>query len=436
MANIKQNQGRTDRADLSLYIAHNTAHGHGTTFTRISREELIELVLKAQAGDKKAREEVIRQTVRFVQDQIFRVRNSSKDKVEADDLFQAGMMAVDHAIDKFDPSFGTSFLTHAGSWIFQGVLREIQNNSKFIRVPVHVWDAYRKLMATREALGEKYGIHPQELDFSKFSDAELAEAMEGDYEPHQVALIRQHFLGGVVSSYDIPLMGSEGDQSESIINMLSDPDAAENYLEENLVTESEVARIREMIGLLEPKARYVLMRRHGVGRDGAYFTLDMIGNELGVTRERVRQIEVQATNILKRVSAAYERGESIDSIRASMKRAYSSKPFIVPEGVDLTPEERQIMKLVDGQTPKQEQQAEPEKVTDSRRGRQPLAGPRYQGRVMPEWFDVSNMRSPAARKLLADDQLTREELFIRERGRAHQKAIQERLNARINEEKV
>lgn len=439
MAVIKQSQFKTDRADLSLYMAHNTAHGQGTTFTRISREELIELVVKAQAGDKKAREEVIRQTVRFVQDQIFRVRNSSKDKVEADDLFQAGMMAVDHAIDKFDPSFGTSFLTHAGSWIFQAVLREIQNNSKFIRVPVHVWDAYRKLMATRETLAEKHGIHPQELDFSKFSDDELAEAMEGDYEPHQVALIRQHFLGSVVSSYDIPLMSSEGDHSESIINMLSDPDTPENYLEENLVTESEVARIREMISLLEPKARYVLMRRHGVGRDGAYFTLDMIGNELGVTRERVRQIEVQATNILKRVSAAYERGESIDSIRASMKRTYSSKPFILPEGVDLTPEERTIMKL--GDTPKAESPATqehelPEKDTYSRRGRQPLAGPRYQGRVMPEWFDASNMRSPAARKLLADDQLTREELFIRERGRAHQKAIQERLNARIKEEKV
>lgn len=434
MAITKQLQFKPDRADLSLYLAHNAAHGQGAKFTRISREELIALVLEAQGGDKKAREEVIRQTTRFVQDQIMRVRNSSKDKVDADDLFQCGMMAVDHAIDKYDPSFGTSFLTHAGAWIFQAVLREIQNNSKFIRVPVHVWDSYRKLMATRDQLSERVGVHPQELDFHKFSDEELAEAMGEGYEPHQVALIRMHFMGGVVSSYDMPVTWDDGDQGETIASQLTDPDSPENYLEENLITDGEVARIREMISLLGPRERYVLMRRHGVGRDGAYFTLEEIGNELGVTRERIRQIELQATNILKRISSLYESGESIGSIRKNMERRGPGKPFSVPQGVELTEEERQIMKL-DEQGPADEQ-PQPEGVAYSPRGRTPLAGPRFQGRVMPEWFDPTNLRDPAVRKKLKDEELTREELFIRERSREHNRAIQERLNARATKEKV
>ncbi|MGL4353133.1 MAG: sigma-70 family RNA polymerase sigma factor [Aeromonas popoffii] len=446
MAINKQSQFRTDRADLSLYLAHNVAHGQGATFTRITREELIELVVKAQNGDTKAREEVIRQTVRFVQDQIMRVRNSNKEKVEAEDLFQAGMMGLNHAIDKFDPSFGTSFLTHAGSWVFQSVIREIQNSSKFVRVPVHVWDMFRRLMAAGDVLAEEEGVHRSEIDFSKYSDEKLASMVEG--EPHQIALIRQHFFGGLISSYDMPSFNSDGDEMENIISMMSDPEKGDNHLEEDLITDSETTRIRDMISLLGPRERYVLMRRHGIGRDGDYFTLDMIGAELGVTRERIRQIEVAATNILKRISSAYERGESIDSIRLNMGRSIPNKPFLVPSGVELTPEEMQIMKLQKSTPlpepvsstaiePTLEQPQEQELPSPyTRRGRAPLPGPRYQGRVMPEWFDINNLRSAAIRKRLTDDELTREELFIRERDRAHQKAIQERLNARSTKERV
>lgn len=424
MAITKQSQFKADRADLSLYMAHNAAHGHGATFARISREELIELVLKAQGGDSKARAEVIRQTVRFVQDQIFRVRNSSKEKVDAEDLFQAGMMGVNHAIDKFDPSFGTSFLTHAGSWIFQSVLREIQNNSKFVRVPVHMWDTYRRVMAQRDALAEEEGIHNSEVDFSKYSDEKLAAMAEA--EPHQIALVRQHFFGGLVSSYDMPTFNSDGDQIENIVDMLSDPEKGNNHLEDELINDSEVSRIRSMIMLLGPRERYVLMRRHGIGRDGDYFTLDSIGEELGVTRERIRQIEVAAINILKRVSTLYESGQSIESIRRNMGRI-PAKAFNIPASAQLTPEEMEIMEL--NELPKVSE--EPQEVATKKFGRVPVAGPRYKGRVMPEWFDPTKIRDTQTRKRLADDELTREELFVRERDRNIYKAAQERLTASI-----
>jgi RNA polymerase primary sigma factor len=244
----------------------------------LSHQEEIDLSRRAKAGDKRARQRLIEKNLRLVISVAKKYRGVG---LPFEDLIQEGNIGLMKAAEKFDPERGWRFSTYATWWVRQAVQRALADKGRTIRVPVHMGDKIRKMARTYNALSAELGRDP--------SDEEVAKRLEWTVE--EVKDVKGAMLDA--TSLNQPL-SSEQDASE-IGELVEDQRAADTP--EEVMREMETAGLKEAIERLPERHRYVLIRRYGLDkRDAA--TLATLSEELGISRERVRQLQREAERML------------------------------------------------------------------------------------------------------------------------------------------
>jgi RNA polymerase primary sigma factor len=244
----------------------------------LSHQEEIDLSRRAKAGDKRARQRLIEKNLRLVISVAKKYRGVG---LPFEDLIQEGNIGLMKAAEKFDPERGWRFSTYATWWVRQAVQRAVADKGRTIRVPVHMGDKIRKMARTYNALSAELGRDP--------SDEEVAKRLEWTVE--EVRDVKGAMLDA--TSLNQPL-SSEQDASE-IGELVEDQRAADTP--EEVMREMETAGLKEAIERLPERHRYVLIRRYGLDkRDAA--TLATLSEELGISRERVRQLQREAERML------------------------------------------------------------------------------------------------------------------------------------------
>lgn len=246
----------------------------------LTAQEEIDLAKKIQKGDKKAREQMIRSNLRLV---ISIAKRYSNLGVPLSDLIEEGNIGLMKSVDKFDPNRGFRFSTYAAWWIKQGISRAIIDQGKMIRVPVYMNEEILKYKKAIEEMTHKLKRKPRL--------GEIAKKL-------QVPVDKIKELEGSIakmSSLDAPI-GEDGDgQVKDIIedNSMAAPD-------EQLEVFFNKERAKMILTTLSERERKIIEMRFGLG-DGETYTLAEIAEKLGVSRERVRQLEEATIKKLRQV---------------------------------------------------------------------------------------------------------------------------------------
>jgi RNA polymerase primary sigma factor len=241
------------------------------------REEEAALSVRIQEGDEAAWEELVQCNLRLV---ISIARRYLGQGIEFGDLIQEGNLGLMRAARRFDSAFGTKFSTYATWWIKQTISRAISNKASVIRIPVHAADRERIVNDARSQFQAKTGREPSIEELCEFTGKSAQEV-------RSVLTMRK-----AVVSYDIPV---DADEKTSLSELLVDE--TEAYTEGMFMDHALKDSIRGLLEELPERQRYVVKRRYGLD-GGECATLKDMGQELGVTRERVRQIQNAALHKL------------------------------------------------------------------------------------------------------------------------------------------
>jgi len=245
----------------------------------LTHEEEMDLGRRVRAGDKKAREKLIEKNLRLVVSVAKKYRGMG---LPFGDLIQEGNIGLMKAVEKFDPDRGYRFSTYATWWIRQAVQRAVADKGRTIRVPVHMGDKMRKMARSYNELAVELSRDP--------TDEEVAKRLGWDVD--RVKDVKSAIPDA--TSLNRPL-SSEEDSSE-----LGDliEDERETRIASQVVRELETHRLLESVERLPERQRRVLVRRYGLdGKEPA--TLAELSEELGVSRERVRQLQREAEGVLR-----------------------------------------------------------------------------------------------------------------------------------------
>jgi len=248
-------------------------------------KKVVELVRRGQAEAARAKREMIEANLRLV---IKFAKKSSNRGLGLDfsDLVQDGNIGLMKAVDKFDYRLGNKFSTYATNWIQQGISRSIADQARTIRIPVHMIDNIHKIQRATRQFMHKYGRQPTAEELSKIiylPVEKIHKAMKVNLKP---------------MSLEAPV-GSEDDSSR--IEIIADETA------KNPFTSAAQKNLRKIVtqilSELDPKEETVLRQRFGMSTNKTS-TLEEVGEYIGVTRERIRQIEQKALNKLKHPTRA------------------------------------------------------------------------------------------------------------------------------------
>ncbi|MCX8107436.1 MAG: sigma-70 family RNA polymerase sigma factor [Verrucomicrobiae bacterium] len=255
----------------------------------LTPEEEIELAARIKKGDKKAREHMIKANLRLV---VKIAHDYEGLGLPLLDLINEGNIGLMKAVERFDPSKGGKLSTYAAWWIKQSIKRALANQSKTIRLPVHLVDKISRLRRVALQLQEVFGREP--------TDEELAEEL--GIPTHRVSLLRS--IAARPTSLDAPI---GEDETSTYAEIVQDEKAADPYeqLEEKTVT----AMVNELLNRLDPREQTILRERFGLD-GGREKTLEEVGAKLGVTRERIRQIQNIALGKLRRMIQKLEKSGS------------------------------------------------------------------------------------------------------------------------------
>jgi RNA polymerase primary sigma factor len=249
--------------------------------------EEIELAARIRNGDKKAREQMIKANLRLV---VKIAHDYEGLGLPLLDLINEGNIGLMKAVERFDPSKGGKLSTYGAWWIKQSIKRALANQSKTIRLPVHLVDKISKMRRTAMRLQEEFGREP--------TDEELGEEL--GITASRVAQLRTAAIRP--ASLDAPI---GDDDSNDFAEIVQDENAETPYeqLEEKTVTKM----LNEMVQTLDPREAMILRYRFGLD-GGSERTLEEVGEKFGVTRERIRQIQNIA---LKKLRKMIEKMEAV-----------------------------------------------------------------------------------------------------------------------------
>jgi RNA polymerase primary sigma factor len=241
----------------------------------LSHAQEIDLAQRIEAGDKEATQQFVLANLRLVVSIAKRYVGRGLSLL---DLIQEGNIGLMRAVQRYDWRRGHRFSTHATWWIRQAISRAVADKGRAIRLPVYVNTALNRVRRERQRLVQELGREPTEQ--------ELAEALEMDVE-------RLHELEaapGTPISLELPV---GEDEEQELGDVLADESSTSP--EEIATTRTMKREVQEVLeDVLTPRERLVLQMRFGLGKAGRTYPLEQVGRKLGITRERVRQIEAGA----------------------------------------------------------------------------------------------------------------------------------------------
>jgi len=257
----------------------------------LSPEEEKELFYRIKQGDDIALNKMFNCNLKLV---ISIAKNFSSNKdykgVGIPDLIQEGNIGLLEAIQRFDPDRGFKFSTYATWWIRQKILKAITDQSRTVRIPLHMYEKINKLNNVQRQLSTLLG--------NELTTEELAIAMDMSIEKIEQLLIDQYIYEDSVS-LDMPVRNSEKEVEDTYLDLIED---------KNMTTEEEAVQhlfredVDDLLKKLTPRERKIIKLRYGF-YDDYCMTLEEVGQEFGVTRERIRQIQKKAIKKLQKTSA-------------------------------------------------------------------------------------------------------------------------------------
>jgi RNA polymerase primary sigma factor len=246
----------------------------------LTPQEEIELAARIKKGDKKAREHMIKANLRLV---VKIARDYEGIGLPLLDLISEGNIGLMKAVERFDPAKGGKLSTYGSWWIKQSIKRALANQSKTIRLPVHLVDKISKMRRLTLRLHEELGREP--------TDDEVA----GEMGIPTSRVTQMRMAAVRPTSLDAPI---GDDDSNSYSEVVEDENAETPY--EQLEDKTVTKMLREMVTTLDPREATILRSRFGLD-GGAEKTLEEVGVKFGVTRERVRQIQNIALRKLRKM---------------------------------------------------------------------------------------------------------------------------------------
>jgi len=246
----------------------------------LTPQEEIELAARIKKGDKKAREQMIKANLRLV---VKIAHDYEGFGLPLLDLISEGNIGLMKAVERFDPAKGGKLSTYGSWWIKQSIKRALANQSKTIRLPVHLVDKIAKMRRLAMKLQEELGREP--------TDEELAEEM--GISPTRVAQMRTAAIRP--ASLDAPI---GDDDSNNFAEIVQDEAARTPY--QQLEDKTMTSMLQDMVKKLDDREATILRYRFGLD-GGSEKTLEEVGEKFGVTRERVRQIQNIALKKLRKM---------------------------------------------------------------------------------------------------------------------------------------
>ena len=251
----------------------------------ITKADEVSLAKRVERGDQKAVDALIQANLRLVVSIAKKYMNRGMDFL---DLIQEGNQGLMRAVQKFDWRRGYKFSTYATWWIRQAITRAIADQARTIRIPVHMIETINKFRRAERELSQELEREPKVEEIAKRAEIELKRAKD---------IIKM--LSQEPTSLEAPVGKEEDSRLKEFIpaeDEASSPELSANF---ELLRE----QLQEVLGTLNPREQKVLEMRFGL-RDGRNRTLEEVGKQFGVTRERIRQIEAKALRKLRHPSRA------------------------------------------------------------------------------------------------------------------------------------
>ena len=262
---------------LQLYMQQMGKH------PMLSPEEEKELAIRAKQGDKEALKKLVEGNLRFV---VSIAKNFMGWGVPLTDLIAAGNLGLIEAAKRFDPDKNVKFISYAVWWIRQAIMQTIFQQTGAVRIPVKESLFIAKVKETYEKLKEELGREPTEEEIAKRLNTSVKKVKNA------LSIVR------LPISLDMPL-GEGGEEDFTLLDVLSKKGTED--IEKELIEQTIHEELESMLDVLDEREKEIIKMRYGLNGEESR-TLEEVGEKLGISRERVRQLEQRALKKLKAVA--------------------------------------------------------------------------------------------------------------------------------------